>query len=62
MLIALLIEAPIALQKCGLEARTQAHGWWVEKLVDDGTKRKGKKSPEYIHRLSCRREKCIVLY
>jgi hypothetical protein len=27
MLIALM-EAPIALQKCGLEARTQAYGWW----------------------------------
>jgi hypothetical protein len=39
MLIALM-EAPIALQKCGLEARTQAHGWWVEKLVDHGTKEK----------------------
>jgi hypothetical protein len=55
MLIALM-EAPIALQKCGLEARTQAYGWW-----NQGKERR-KKSPDYIHRLSCRREKCIVLY
>jgi hypothetical protein len=38
MLIALM-EAPIALQKCGLEARTQAYGWW-----NQGKERRKKKA------------------
>jgi hypothetical protein len=64
MLIALM-EAPIALQKCGLEARTQAYGWW-----NQGKERRKKKpglhsSPELqageMHRLVLRitAERCL---